>query len=100
MAGCFQPIYASPKKGYPSKMPFLLNWMTDKRFRRKQAPAYNPASAYALDHARTLVFSLGRLYRSPLSSLLTTAVIGIALALPCAKRNATSRAGQFTQPDL
>ena len=65
-------------------MPFLLNWMTDKRFRRKQAPAYNPASAYALDHARTLLFSLGRLYRSPLSSLLTTAVIGIALALPCA----------------
>jgi cell division transport system permease protein len=52
-------------------------------FRRKSAPAYNPASAYALDHARTLLDSLGRLYRSPLSSLLTTAVIGIALALPC-----------------
>ena len=38
--------------------------------------------AYAIDHARTLVFTLGQLYRSPLASLLTTVVIGIALALP------------------
>lgn len=58
--------------------------MSHKGFTRKSAPAHNPASAYARDHARTLLFSLGRLYRSPLSSLLTTAVIGMALALPCA----------------
>lgn len=39
-------------------------------------------NAYALDHARTLVSSLGRLYRNSFSSLMTVAVIGIALALP------------------
>ena len=33
-------------------------------------------------HARALVASLGRLYRAPLPSLTTSAVIGIALALP------------------
>lgn len=33
-------------------------------------------------HARDLVDSLGRLYRRPAASLLTTAVIGITLALP------------------
>lgn len=33
-------------------------------------------------HAQVLVSSLGRLYRTPLSSLMTTAVIAIALALP------------------
>lgn len=38
--------------------------------------------AYGRDHLRTLVASLGRLYRAPLSSIMTTAVIGIALALP------------------
>lgn len=64
-------------------MSYLLNRVHFKKSSRK-APAYNPASAYALDHARTLLFSLGRLYRTPLASLLTTAVIGIALALPCA----------------
>jgi cell division transport system permease protein len=39
-------------------------------------------NAYALDHARTLISSLGRLYRNSFSSLMTVAVIGIALALP------------------
>jgi cell division transport system permease protein len=33
-------------------------------------------------HAQVLVSSLGRLYRAPLSSLMTVAVIAIALALP------------------
>jgi cell division transport system permease protein len=39
-------------------------------------------NAYGRDHLRTLISSLGRLYRAPLSSSITTAVIGIALALP------------------
>ncbi|MES1942745.1 cell division protein [Salinisphaera sp. PC39] len=38
----------------------------------------------ARQHARDLVDSLGRLYRAPLSSLLTAAVIGITLVLPAA----------------
>ncbi len=38
--------------------------------------------AYGRDHLRTLITTLGKLYRAPLSSIMTTAVIGIALALP------------------
>jgi cell division transport system permease protein len=37
---------------------------------------------YLLHHAHVLLFSLGRVCREPFSSLLTAAVIGIALALP------------------
>ena len=50
--------------------------------RRRKSQRYNAVSAYVLEHVRNLVFSLGRLYRSPLSSVMTTAVIAIALALP------------------
>ncbi|AOV18663.1 cell division protein [Acidihalobacter aeolianus] len=38
--------------------------------------------AWALNHARAFFFSLGKLYRTPLASAMTVAVIGIALALP------------------
>lgn len=38
--------------------------------------------SYGRLHAQVLVSSLGRLYRTPFSTLLTTAVIAIALALP------------------
>lgn len=40
--------------------------------------------AWLLDHARVSVTSLGRLYRSLGASLMTAAVIGIALSLPAA----------------
>lgn len=40
------------------------------------------AKAFLLNHARTLVSSLGRLYQSLGSSLMTLGVIAIALALP------------------
>lgn len=39
---------------------------------------------WALNHARAFVFSVGQLWRSAGNSLLTAAVIGIALALPAA----------------
>lgn len=48
----------------------------------KPLHGYRWFEAYAIDHARTALTSLGRLYRAPFSSLLTMAVIGIALALP------------------
>lgn len=38
--------------------------------------------AWWINHLHTLVASLGRLWRTPLASLMTAAVIGIALALP------------------
>lgn len=44
-------------------------------------PAF--AQSYLLRHAQVALNSLGRLYRAPLASLMTAAVIGIALALPC-----------------
>jgi cell division transport system permease protein len=50
--------------------------------RRRKSPRHDVVTAYALEHVRNLIFSLGRLYRSPLSSTMTTAVIAIALALP------------------
>lgn len=37
---------------------------------------------YILLHLQSMLFSLGRLWRQPFSSLMTIAVIGIALALP------------------
>src|SRR5580704_17781095 len=40
--------------------------------------------AWARDHARVAVTSLGRLYRNPGTSLMTAAVIGISLSLPAA----------------
>ena len=40
------------------------------------------ARAYLRCNAQVLISSLGRLYRSPISTLMTAAVIGIALALP------------------
>lgn len=41
-----------------------------------------PIQAYFIHHARTLIASLGVLSRNPLSSMMTIAVIAIALALP------------------
>jgi len=38
--------------------------------------------AYAMAHLQALVFSLGRISRSPVSSLMTITVIAIALAMP------------------
>ncbi len=45
-------------------------------------PLKAKAFAYGRDHLRTLISSLGRLYRAPLYSTMTTTVIAIALALP------------------
>ncbi len=50
--------------------------------KRRKPLAHNLLGAYVLDHTRTLLSTLGRLYRTPGSSLMTMAVIGIALALP------------------
>ena len=38
--------------------------------------------AYGISHLQSLLHSLGRMVRTPLASLMTVAVIGIALALP------------------
>ena len=38
--------------------------------------------AYLRDHARVLLFSLGKLYRTPFSTIMTVLMIALALALP------------------
>jgi len=42
------------------------------------------AAAWCSQHVHALLYSAGQMYRNPLGSLLTTAVIGISLALPAA----------------
>ncbi len=52
---------------------------------RGAADASRPNSrftAYLLNHVQVFLSSLGKLYRSPLSNLMTIAVIGIAMAFP------------------
>ncbi|MDN5862308.1 MAG: permease-like cell division protein FtsX, partial [Salinisphaera sp.] len=46
----------------------------------------SPLARVGQQHARDLINSLGRLYRTPVASLLTAAVIGITLALPIGLR--------------
>jgi len=52
---------------------------------RGAADTSQPASrltAYLINHAQVFISSLGKLYRAPLSNIMTIAVIGIALAFP------------------
>ncbi len=57
---------------------------------RRVGPGARPAASgsrrdprvYLLRHAEVLLSSLGRMWRNPVASLMTVAVIGIALALP------------------
>ncbi len=56
----------------------------------------NRLRAYLLRHAQMLVGSLGRLARQPFASLLTAAVIGIALALPLCLELILQNAGAAT----
>ncbi|HSJ49352.1 MAG TPA: permease-like cell division protein FtsX [Gammaproteobacteria bacterium] len=50
--------------------------------RRRPPPGWGWIRGWLLRHAQTALSSLGRLYRAPAASLMTAAVIGIALALP------------------
>jgi len=55
--------------------------MTDNLHQHRPG-LFGRLSAWVLHHAQSLVFSLGKLYRSPASTLMTIAVIGITLTLP------------------
>lgn len=55
--------------------------MSDNRHQHRPN-AINRLSAWLLHHVQSLVFSLGKAYRSPSSTLMTVAVIGITLTLP------------------
>lgn len=49
---------------------------------RRQPARHSLPGGLVLSHLRTLIASLGVFYRTPFSSLMTSAVLGIALALP------------------
>ena len=54
---------------------------------RHQQPLNRPniktrLRAYVRDHLRVLLFSLGKLYRTPFATIMTILMIAVALALP------------------
>ncbi|MFT5656829.1 MAG: cell division transport system permease protein [Gammaproteobacteria bacterium] len=50
--------------------------------RRNRPPTSNKLVAYFLHHIQSLVFSLGKIYKAPTTTIMTVAVIGITLSLP------------------
>ncbi len=65
----------SEERARPAKPSPARHGVSDKRLAV-------PIRAYFLQHLQVFFYSLGQLSRSPWSTLMTTAVIGIALALP------------------
>ncbi len=64
--------------------------------RTGQVPIGRRLRAWTLNHVQTSLASLGRLYRSPGASLMTVAVIAIALALPAGLDVLVSNARQLS----
>ena len=56
--------------------------MATSNRRRRRPAAGNRLSAYLLHHLQSLVFSLGKIYQAPATTIMTVAVIGITLSLP------------------
>ncbi|MEM7563672.1 MAG: permease-like cell division protein FtsX [Pseudomonadota bacterium] len=50
--------------------------------RHKNRATVSQISAYLLHHLQSLVFSLGKIYQAPATTIMTVAVIGITLSLP------------------
>ena len=50
--------------------------------RRDRPATFNKLAAYFLHHMQSLVFSLGKIYQAPTTTIMTVAVIGITLSLP------------------
>ena len=50
--------------------------------RRHRPATSNKMAAYFLHHMQSLVFSLGKIYAAPTTTIMTIAVIGITLSLP------------------
>ncbi len=56
--------------------------MAANNIRRDRPATSNKLSAYFLHHLQSLVFSLGKIYQAPATTIMTVAVIGITLSLP------------------
>jgi cell division transport system permease protein len=56
--------------------------MVASNVRRDRPATSNKLAAYFLHHLQSLVFSLGKIYHAPATTIMTVAVIGITLSLP------------------
>ena len=56
--------------------------MAGSNIRRPRPATSNRVSAYLLHHVKSLLFSLGKIYKAPTTTIMTVAVIGITLSLP------------------
>ncbi|MCP3688348.1 MAG: cell division protein [Gammaproteobacteria bacterium] len=56
--------------------------MGSNNTRRGRPATSNRLIAYLMHHLHTMVFSLGKIYQSPTTTIMTVAVIGITLSLP------------------
>ncbi len=56
--------------------------MAGSNIRRHKPATTNRISAYLLHHLQSLIFSLGKIYQAPATTIMTVAVIGITLSLP------------------
>ncbi len=56
--------------------------MAGSNVRRHKPATTNRISAYLLHHLQSLIFSLGKIYQAPSTTIMTVAVIGITLSLP------------------
>jgi len=50
--------------------------------RRQRPAAVNRVSAWLLHHLQSMIFSLGKIYQAPATTIMTVSVIGITLSLP------------------
>ncbi|MCH7880539.1 MAG: ABC transporter permease [Proteobacteria bacterium] len=56
--------------------------MVASNVRRDRPATSNKLTAYFLHHLQSLLFSLGKIYHAPTTTIMTVAVIGITLSLP------------------
>ena len=56
--------------------------MATNNTRRDKPATTNKLVSYFLHHIQSLVFSLGKIYKAPTTTIMTVAVIGITLSLP------------------
>ncbi len=70
-----------------------------RNVKRVRPATANRVSAYVLHHLQSMAFSLGKIYPSPTTTIMTVAVIGITLSLPCGfylfLKNIDAMSGEF-----
>lgn len=73
-----------------------MNTATKKRKVKNNPKILTLIGSYFIRHAQVFFYSLGQLWRAPLSTLMTCMVIGIALALPAGMHTLLKNAQQLS----